>query len=113
MKKSQVWLPRIAFLMILFLFFVFTGCSKSDQKIKIDTEYKAVFLDNGGTINLGSLMVARDVIADPNKLPLEIALRGGQLSAGEAVIGGKGKVNVYQEKYSWDPLGATLNVSGT
>jgi hypothetical protein len=26
---------------------VLNGCGKSDQKIKIDTEYKAVFLDNG------------------------------------------------------------------
>jgi hypothetical protein len=31
----------------LALLFVFSGCGKSDQKIKIDTEYKAVFLDNG------------------------------------------------------------------
>jgi hypothetical protein len=47
MNKSELWLPRIAFLMILTLLFVFNGCSKSDQKIKIDTDYKAVFLDNG------------------------------------------------------------------
>jgi hypothetical protein len=32
---------------ILSVLVVFNGCSKSDQKIKIDTEYKAVFLDNG------------------------------------------------------------------
>jgi hypothetical protein len=32
---------------ILVLLFLVFGCAKSDQKIKIDTEYKAVFLDNG------------------------------------------------------------------
>ena len=32
---------------ILTLIFFVHGCGKPDQKIKIDTEYKAVFLDNG------------------------------------------------------------------
>jgi len=34
-------------MVMLVLLSAFIGCSKSDQKIKIDTEYKAVFLDNG------------------------------------------------------------------
>lgn len=48
MTNSQLRLTRIVCFMIIsvFLFLVF-GCAKSDQKIKIDTEYKAVFLDNG------------------------------------------------------------------
>ena len=36
-----------SFVVILILLFSAQGCSKSNQKIKIDTEYKAVFLDNG------------------------------------------------------------------
>jgi len=48
MRNLQVRLKQIAcFMTILVLLFVFSGCAKSDQKIKIDTEYKAVFLDNG------------------------------------------------------------------
>ena len=39
---------RVLYLItILTLIFFVHGCGKSDQKIKIDTEYKAVFLDNG------------------------------------------------------------------
>jgi hypothetical protein len=36
-------------MVVMVVLFVFIGCSKSghDQQIKIDTEYKAVFLDNG------------------------------------------------------------------
>ena len=48
MRNLQVWLKRIAcFMTILVLLFLVFGCAKSDQKIKIDTEYKAIFLDNG------------------------------------------------------------------
>jgi hypothetical protein len=48
MRNLQVRLKRIAcFITILVLLFLVFGCGKSDQKIKIDTEYKAVFLDNG------------------------------------------------------------------
>jgi hypothetical protein len=35
------------FITILTSIFLIQGCSKSDQQIKIDTEYKAIFLDNG------------------------------------------------------------------
>ena len=35
------------FIATLMLQFSFQGCAKSDQTIRIDTEYKAVFLDNG------------------------------------------------------------------
>jgi spore coat polysaccharide biosynthesis predicted glycosyltransferase SpsG len=47
MKKLQMWLPGIAYFLILSFLLVLNGCGKSDQQIKIDTEYKAVFLDNG------------------------------------------------------------------
>jgi len=47
MRKSQGRFLRITCLMIILALLVFNGCSKPDQKIKIDTEYKAVFLDNG------------------------------------------------------------------
>ena len=35
------------FIVILCLFFFVQGCRKSEQQIKIYTEYKAIFLDNG------------------------------------------------------------------
>jgi len=48
MTNSQLRLSRITcFVTIFALLFIVYGCSKSDQKIKIDTEYKAIFLDNG------------------------------------------------------------------
>lgn len=48
MNKFRVRLTQITDIMVmLVLLSAFIGCSKSDQKIKIDTEYKAVFLDNG------------------------------------------------------------------
>jgi len=48
MRNLQVRLKQIAcFMTILVLLFLVFGCAKSDQKIKIDTEYKAIFLDNG------------------------------------------------------------------
>jgi len=48
MRNLQVRLKQIACFMTIFaLLFLVFGCAKSDQKIKIDTEYKAVFLDNG------------------------------------------------------------------
>ena len=40
--KGIVW-PLTILILLLFVY----GCSKSDQKIRIDTEYKTVFLDNG------------------------------------------------------------------
>jgi len=42
-------LPKVItfFIAILMLQFSIQACGKSDQNIKIDTEYKAVFLDNG------------------------------------------------------------------
>ena len=48
MNKFRVRLTQITEIMVMLtLLSVFIGCSKSDQQIKIDTEYKAVFLDNG------------------------------------------------------------------
>jgi len=48
MNKFRVRLTQITEIMVmLVLLSAFIGCSKSDQQIKIDTEYKAVFLDNG------------------------------------------------------------------
>ena len=45
---SGLWFRGVIHLiLILTLMFFVHGCGKSDQKIKIDTEYKAVFLDNG------------------------------------------------------------------
>ena len=44
LTRSTIFL---SFLVIQVLLFFVYGCTKSDQKVKIDTEYKAVFLDNG------------------------------------------------------------------
>jgi len=45
---SGLWFRGVlCLILILTLMFFVHGCGKSDQKIKIDTEYKAVFLDNG------------------------------------------------------------------
>lgn len=45
---SGLWFREVlCLILILTLMFFIHGCGKSDQKIKIGTEYKAVFLDNG------------------------------------------------------------------
>lgn len=48
MNNLRGRLTQITGLMVMIVFlFAFMGCTRSDQKIKIDTEFKAVFLDNG------------------------------------------------------------------
>jgi len=48
MNKFRADLTQVTGIMVMMvLLFSFIGCSKSEQQIKIDTEYKAVFLDNG------------------------------------------------------------------
>lgn len=47
MKRKESWSLRIIWSITILFLFVFIGCNRTNQSVKIDTDYKAIFLDNG------------------------------------------------------------------
>ncbi len=73
-KQSTVLLA----ILLLISLFIFSGCNKlTDQKVKINTDYKAIFLDNGQVFfgqleEMGpSFVVLKDIFYVQNQIVQE------------------------------------------